>query len=395
MQAIDVIIPVYNGEKWIGATLRAVTRQTVVPQQIIVVDDGSHDGSLRIAAEFPGVKIVQNPQPGSPSRARNFGLLHAQAPLVAFLDQDDVWHPLHLQILATLLEKCPESAAAAARYREFRDEEFPEFDMSDTTGRKIHGWEAYPFGGDMEPSLILFRRTVFDRLEWADDTDGCSDRLLFHQLLVHHPVIRCEARSVARRVHSESYYQSLIRCHPVKHFRRLARLSERLLNYYVRYLPDEREFSRVALRSGIMGLIADIIEAVLAKDRSALQAAAAALEGILAVDHARTAEKTIEQLFVFMTHHNAGLQEEVNTREFCEYMCAHWPEDCPVTGRLVRQRTIHCRPGIGFYVGHILRHPLRLRCYNLFGEALRTRLRPQPQPVVRRTPEMSPTTPLN
>lgn len=379
MADIDVIIPVHNGEKWLGETLDAVTGQTLTPRRIIVVDDVSSDGSVAVAEGFAQVAVVRNPQPGSPSRARNFGLTHAEAPLVAFCDQDDVWHPEHLARLAALLAEDPQAAAAAARYLDFQDGDQPRFDLSDTSARVLRGWEDYPFGGHMEPSLVLFRRAVFHRLQWSDDMDGCADRFLFHQVLVHHAIVRSEQRTVARRVHPDSYYQTMMRSHPVKHFRRLENLSRRLFEYYVIYRHEHREFTRVALRAGIMGLIADIIEAVLADDEAGLQAAAAALEGVLTVDTPVIRENTFEQLYVLMTHHNDGIKEVMNRTDFCEYLCARWPADCPVTAAMVREKTIRCRPGIGFYLGHILRHPLRLRCYNLFGQALRRRWTAGPQ----------------
>ncbi len=373
MNKIDVIIPVYNGEKWLRQALESVAAQTAPVERIIVVDDGGTDGSIAMADGFPGVQVLRNPQPGSPARARNFGLNASTAPLVAFLDQDDVWHPEHLAMLAGLLKDDPRAAAAAARYRQFHDGEQPDFDLSRRESLVLREWETYPFGGDMEPSLILFRRSVFNRLQWADDMDGCSDRYLFHQLLVHHPVIRSEARSVARRVHGESYYHTMIKGHPLKYFRRLENLSRRLFDYYVRYEHEQRDFARVALRSGIMGHVARIVEAVLARDHAGLQAAAADLEGILSVDNEIIRENTFEQLFVFMTHHNTGLDGDLPREIFYENMSTYWPADCPVTAGLLREKIIASRPGLKFYVGHILRHPLRRRCYDLAGQALRQR----------------------
>lgn len=371
---IEVIIPLHNGEKWISATLESVLAQTLQPKRIIVVDDASTDRSVDIAGEFSRVTVVRNPNPGNPSRARNFGISHSSSLFVAFLDQDDVWEATHLEKLAELLEVHPQAMVALARYKEFQDGEEPHFDMSNTSSHLIQGWDVYPFGGQMEPSLILFRRQVFDKFEWVDDMQGCADRYLFHQILMHHPVIRSEARSVARRVHGESYYQTMIKSHPTKHFRRLAHLSERLWEYYKSHNDNHQEARRIELRSRIMGTIADVIESILAKNNSALRLSANALEEILRGDNSLTIERTFDQLFVFMTHHNKGIRSVMGAREFCDFICAKWPSGCPITERMVRTKTMACRHGITFFFEHILRHPLQWRCYNFFFEAIRYRL---------------------
>lgn len=88
---ISCIIPVCNGERFLGEALESVLGQTCRPFEIIVVDDGSTDGTAAVAAAYdPRVRYVFQSNAG-PAAARNRGLDLATGDLLAFLDADDVW----------------------------------------------------------------------------------------------------------------------------------------------------------------------------------------------------------------------------------------------------------------------------------------------------------------
>jgi glycosyltransferase involved in cell wall biosynthesis len=101
---IAAIIPLHNGARWIGQSLRSVLRQTVQPRETIVVDDGSNDDGhgtaivSSIAAEGHPIRLLHKPNRGQ-SSARNFGVRHSSCRLIAFLDQDDAWYENHLERL--------------------------------------------------------------------------------------------------------------------------------------------------------------------------------------------------------------------------------------------------------------------------------------------------------
>lgn len=94
---VDVVIPVYNGERFIEQALRSVLAQTLLPSSIHVVDDGSTDRSRELVRSF--VEAYQGPvrielieqQNAGPNSARNKGLQRSTAELIAFLDADDLW----------------------------------------------------------------------------------------------------------------------------------------------------------------------------------------------------------------------------------------------------------------------------------------------------------------
>ena len=105
---ISVVIPVYNGEKYIAKAIQSVVDQTLPPHEIIVVNDGSTDASASILAELAQKYPIQYYQKenGGQSSARNYGVRVSQGDLIAFLDQDDVWYPNHLEeLVKPFLEK--------------------------------------------------------------------------------------------------------------------------------------------------------------------------------------------------------------------------------------------------------------------------------------------------
>jgi glycosyltransferase involved in cell wall biosynthesis len=91
---VSILIPAYNAEKWIGETIQAALNQTWHKKEIIIVDDGSTDNTLRIAKEFESssVKVVAQQNHGT-SFARNKALSYAQGDYIQWLDADDLLAP--------------------------------------------------------------------------------------------------------------------------------------------------------------------------------------------------------------------------------------------------------------------------------------------------------------
>lgn len=99
---ISAIIPVYNGRKYLREAVDSVIAQTLPPIELIIVDDGSTDGSMDVLegleAPFPIVRLRQ--ENAGQSAARNHGARVAKGDFIALLDQDDAWYPEHLEELA-------------------------------------------------------------------------------------------------------------------------------------------------------------------------------------------------------------------------------------------------------------------------------------------------------
>ena len=97
MPHVSVIIPAYNAEHYIAETIRSVLGQTYEDFEIIVVDDGSQDGTVAALEPFgSSVRLHQQPN-GGVARARNTGVALAKGTWIAFLDADDLWLPMKLE----------------------------------------------------------------------------------------------------------------------------------------------------------------------------------------------------------------------------------------------------------------------------------------------------------
>lgn len=102
MILITVIVPLYNGERFIAETIESVLSQTYQNFEIIVVDDCSNDSSCDIIQKYastdPRLTLIQSETNfGGPAKPRNIGIKHARGEFIAFLDADDVWKPHKLQ----------------------------------------------------------------------------------------------------------------------------------------------------------------------------------------------------------------------------------------------------------------------------------------------------------
>lgn len=109
---ISVIIPLYNKAAEIERTLRSVLEQSLQPLEIIVVDDGSTDGSAAIVERVGGerVRLIRQQNRGV-SAARNKGIELSRGEYVAFLDGDDRWQPDYLKSLTDFIARYPDCGA--------------------------------------------------------------------------------------------------------------------------------------------------------------------------------------------------------------------------------------------------------------------------------------------
>ncbi len=111
----SVIIPVYNGEKFIDNAIKSVLNQTYEDFELIVVNDGSKDGTQKKLDAYccnEKIHIINQPN-GGVSNARNNGMQMAKGSHFAFLDADDEWYENHLEVLASLIEKYPDAGLYA------------------------------------------------------------------------------------------------------------------------------------------------------------------------------------------------------------------------------------------------------------------------------------------
>lgn len=94
MTAVSVIMPVYNVEKYLAQAIRSVLDQTFTDFELLIVDDGSTDGSPAVYSSFtdPRIRVIVQRNRGL-AGARNTGIRNAKSPYIAFIDSDDLWRP--------------------------------------------------------------------------------------------------------------------------------------------------------------------------------------------------------------------------------------------------------------------------------------------------------------
>lgn len=115
----SVIIPLYNKEKYIAKAIESVLSQTYTSFELIVVNDGSTDQSLKVVKSIPDtygrIKIIDHPNSGV-SVARNNGVKAASYDYIAFLDADDWWHCDFLKSMKELIDDFPAAGIYASAY---------------------------------------------------------------------------------------------------------------------------------------------------------------------------------------------------------------------------------------------------------------------------------------
>ena len=168
--SVSVIIPAYNTEKYIRRAIDSVLAQTHPAAEIIVVDDGSTDGTPEIVQSYgPPVRYIYQANAG-PGAARNAGIRAAQGDWIAFLDSDDEWLSEKLHVQMNLLHRNPDLLWATSNFiRCLCDENRrgPELEPA-RAQRLLNGKEffpsyftAYPLGGGGCTDTLIIHRSVF------------------------------------------------------------------------------------------------------------------------------------------------------------------------------------------------------------------------------------------
>ncbi len=114
---VSVVVPAYNAEKTIESALNSILEQTFQDFEVIVVDDGSKDGTPRVVREMEDsrIRLFEQENQGA-AVARNRGIEESRGELIAFLDDDDLWYPEKLEKSVRVLQQAPEIGLVYHRY---------------------------------------------------------------------------------------------------------------------------------------------------------------------------------------------------------------------------------------------------------------------------------------
>ena len=192
-----VLIPLYNKAAYIQRALDSVYAQTWQPAEILVVNDGSTDGSDDVVRGQcnPLVRIVDQPNQGV-SIARNNGLAAATQPFIAFLDADDRWRPGFLEAMRRAVQVFPSATlygsgfaavSAGGLKREFGIPPGPE---GPTTSRQVDYFQSISGGHPLHMSTTVILREVALAVGGLPlGVDFCDDHIFWAKLALRGPVI--------------------------------------------------------------------------------------------------------------------------------------------------------------------------------------------------------------
>lgn len=143
---ISIVIPLFNKKDCVRKTMDSVLAQSFKDFEVIVVDDGSIDGSAEVVSSIPDDRIrLITKVNGGPSSARNRGIEEAQGNFVSFIDADDVWAPDHLESLVQLISDFPDAAVYGMNYGFIQDKVIVQPDTDSYRGYLNGGWDCFPF----------------------------------------------------------------------------------------------------------------------------------------------------------------------------------------------------------------------------------------------------------
>jgi glycosyltransferase involved in cell wall biosynthesis len=160
---VSVIIPTYDSGPLLTDAVESVLAQTVVPSEIIVVDDGSRDDTRKRLEAYAGrIKSVFQENQGV-AAARNHGIRLAQGDLVAFLDADDVWHPRKLEFQTSVMDERPEIGLLGTRVFDWPHGDFPDVGAASELTVSQVTREQLIVKNYFSTSSVIVRRTVLQR----------------------------------------------------------------------------------------------------------------------------------------------------------------------------------------------------------------------------------------
>ncbi len=196
MSGVSVIVPAYNNGPYIAEAIESALRQTVLPDEIIIVDDGSTDGTEQIVKPFlrDNLRYVRQANQGV-STARNTGLDLVKGEYITFLDADDRWRPHMIETQLRLMKAVPELVCCFGNFVRFEHatgelmtdqfQFFPELKdtpfISEPSGAgKVISGEAFPniiHWGDFPAWLLtmLFRADAIANLRFDRRLIRCQD----------------------------------------------------------------------------------------------------------------------------------------------------------------------------------------------------------------------------
>lgn len=220
---VSILMPVYNGERFLAEAVDSVLAQTMSSWELIIVDDGSTDGTRSIAETYsrssPKIVCIEHPERSNRgiSASRNRALADARGAWIAQLDADDVWLPRKLEEQVALLQEFPEARYLFGEPCYWRSWTAPGItDPTPRTGlrpRRLYAppemaLELYPLGSRPSPcpsDIIIAADALREIGGWLDELRSMyEDQAMQAKLWVRYCGVMSDATWTYYRVHEKS-----------------------------------------------------------------------------------------------------------------------------------------------------------------------------------------------
>ncbi|MCV2354534.1 glycosyltransferase [Paucibacter sp. B2R-40] len=181
----SVVVTAYNSSKYIAHALESIYEQTILPDEIILVDDASADVSelevlvkaYAVRSEVPSIRLIQLDKNVGPGSARNVGYEHCTGKFVSFLDADDAWCTEKISYVMAAIEAKPHADVLFHRYAPKPEnipkntESVPEFSEVDY---------RYYLSGNIHPPTVSVNRSRFPEFRFSDGRRYSEDFATFY-----------------------------------------------------------------------------------------------------------------------------------------------------------------------------------------------------------------------
>lgn len=325
---VSIIMPVFNGVAFLPETFETVDRQTYPHVEKIAADDGSTDGSVE-AIQRHGEWTLRTVARGGSNRARCEALSVAKGDLIAFLDQDDLWHPDHLANCVAALERRVDAPAVVGRRQRFRRADELRLSGSNAEPDQHDPWRLFPFQVIDTPSMVVVRRSALDAIGgWPQEGGAAADCLAWWRLSTLGVFAVTAARTVGVR-ESDGSMSVVDRRSPRECIENMRRVAVEA----TRTLPVERD-TRAKQAVDLLDALARVVASV--DNPQDLDGAALHLEAVL-TEHSDAivllATRFVGWLLGPMLQHSAAPLH----RPLLDALVRHWPPAAPRTRREMRR----------------------------------------------------------
>ena len=194
----SIVIPLYNKQSAIVATLQSVLAQTYTNYEIIVVDDGSTDGSAEVAEATLfashlsplAFRLIRKPN-GGVSSARNRGIQEAKYDYIALLDGDDLWDEHYLEEQVKFIQDFPEAKmwGVSIAFIKYNRQTKWEQGMGDGYRGYVENYFGTSHSDLFCSSSVVINKDVFDKVGYFDERIASSEDLdMWYRIILHYPV---------------------------------------------------------------------------------------------------------------------------------------------------------------------------------------------------------------